>query len=528
MSHDRTHVEIRNAEVHRELIEITEEMRSAMQVAFEADAKQFAVDEKPPIDDRRNNFRPYDQRQRFFVDVSKDSFLEEKHPARIIDLVVEGLDLSEVYGQYCDEGNRPYHPKMMLKVVFYAYYIGVMSSRTIWDCVINRADFMYLAAGQVPNFRTINTFRLRHLPRLAALFTEIVLLCRRLGMIGFEHLAIDGQKIQANANFKKSKNLKGLRSEYEKVKSGLEKLLSREVNEYVSQETVDKRAVRLQNKLEKLSGFQKQLETLKDEEKRLNMSDEDAAVMKHKDGTSKPSYNHQSAVDGECGVTTAVGTSQTGDKAEDLEEIVDASKENAGGSHQRVSGDSGFCSYEMLVNTEGRTEEFYLPDNRFEQSKKDPEEKKKYGLEDFQRDEEGNYTCPAGHSMQHLGRFDGADGACYDRYLGTGCEECARKGKCTKAAVRSLQVDTREPYRRKMRQKLRSDEGREVYMKRQGLVEPGHGDDQKNRKWKQHHLRGLEKATGEFVLVRIAANLGKIIKFKTDELLAMQVTSRSI
>lgn len=524
MSHDKTHAEIRNAEVHRELIEITKEMQSAMQVALEADAQRFAVDEAPRIDDRRNNFRPYDQRQRFFVDVSKDSFLEEKHPARIIDLVVEGLDLSELYEQYSDEGNPAYHPKMMLKVLFYAYYIGVMSSRTIWDCVINRADFMYLAAGQVPNFRTINSFRLRHLPRLAALFTEIVLLCRGLGMIGFEHLAIDGQKIQASANFKKSKHLKGLRSEYEKVKAGLEKVLNREVGEYASQEVTDKRAATLVNKLEKLSEFQKQLEALKDEEKRLNMTDEDAAVMKHKDGTSKPSYNHQSAVDGKYGVTTAVGTTQSGDSPEDLEVIVDASNANTGGSHKRVSADSGFCSYEMLVNIEERPEEFYVPDKRFEQSKKDPEGKKKYGPEDFHRDEEGNYTCPAGHRMHHEGRFDGADGARFDRYLGTACEACLMKAKCTKAAVRSLQVDTREPYRRKMREKLRSDEGREVYMKRQGLVEPGHGDDQKNRKWKQHHLRGLEKATAEFVLVRIAANLAKIIKFKTDELLAMQAT----
>lgn len=524
MSHDKTHTEIRNAAVHRELVEITEEMRSEMQDAFEADSERFAVDEKPRIGDREKNFRPYDQRQQFFVNVSKDSFLEERHPARIIDLVVEGLDLSEMYGQYSEEGNPPYHPKMMLKVLFYAYYIGVMSSRTIWDCVINRADFMYLAAGQVPNFRTINTFRLRHLPRLAAMFTEIVLLCRRLGMVGFEHLAIDGQKIQANANFKKSKNLKGLRNEYEKVKSGLEKLLNQEVNEQVSQETVDKRAATLAKKLEKLSEFQKQLETLKDEEKRLNMSDEDAAVMKHKDGTSKPSYNHQSAVDGKYGVTTAVGTSQSCDCAEDLEVIVDASNANTGGRHKTVSADSGFCSYEMLVATEERAEEFYVPDKRFEESKKDPEEKKKYGVEDFDCEEDGNYRCPAGHPMRHIGTFNGGAGARFDRYVGTACEGCSMKAKCTKAAVRSLQIDTREPYRRKMRDKLRSDEGREVYMKRQGLVEPGHGDDQKNRKWKQHHLRGIEKATAEFVLVRIAANLAKIIKFKTDELLAMQVT----
>jgi transposase len=524
VSHEKTHTEIRNSETHRELIEITEEMQEAMQIALESDAKRFAVGDAPAVDDRSNNFRPYDQRQRFFVDVSKDSFLEEKHPARIIDLVVEGLDLHELYDQYSDEGNPAYHPRMMLKVLFYAYYIGVMSSRTIWDCVINRADFMYLAAGQVPNFRTINSFRLRHLPRLAALFTEIVWLCRKLGMIGFEHLAVDGQKIHANANFKKSKNLKGLRAEYERLKAGLERLLNREINEYVSKDTVDKRASTLAKKLEKLSELQKQLEALKDEEKRVNMTDGDAPVMKHKDGTSRPSYNHQSAVDAKYGVTTAVRTTQSSDRAEDLEELVNASNANTGGSPAEVSADSGFCSYEMLENIENRTEEFYVPDKRFEESKKDPQEKRKYGPEDFPCDEEGNYTCPAGHPMRYVGTFDGVDGVRVNRYVGTACEDCSMKRKCTNTPVRRLQVDTREPYRRKMREKLRSDKGREAYMKRQGLVEPGHGDDQKNRKWKQHHLRGKEKATAEFVLVRIAANLGKLIKFKTDELLATQGT----
>ncbi len=81
MPFDKTHTEIRNAEVNRELIEITDEMQSTMQVAFEADAERFAVDEKPKIDDRENNFRPYNQQQQFFVNVSKNSFLVERHPA---------------------------------------------------------------------------------------------------------------------------------------------------------------------------------------------------------------------------------------------------------------------------------------------------------------------------------------------------------------------------------------------------------------------------------------------------------------
>jgi len=111
--------------------------------------------------------------------------------------------------------------------------------------VVNRADFIYLAAGQVPIFRTINSFRLRHLEELAELFTQIVYLCSELGMIGFEHLAVDGEKIQANANFKKSKNLKGLKKGYEKTKLGLEKLLTKEVSEEFPREVKEKRKERL-------------------------------------------------------------------------------------------------------------------------------------------------------------------------------------------------------------------------------------------------------------------------------------------
>jgi hypothetical protein len=72
-----------------------------------------------------------------------------------------------------------------------------------------------------------------------------------------------------------------------------------------------------------------------------------------------------------------------------------------------------------------------------------------------------------------------------------------------------------------MREKLSSDAGREAYMKRQGASEPVHGDDQKNKGWTQHHLRGLAKARGEFLLIRIATNIAKIIKYRSPEILAL-------
>ena len=75
----------------------------------------------------------------------------------------------------------------MLKILFYAYYCRIMTSRTIWKNVINRCDFIFLAAGQVPNFRRINSFRLRHLENLPNLFAQIVMLCKELDMIGARH-----------------------------------------------------------------------------------------------------------------------------------------------------------------------------------------------------------------------------------------------------------------------------------------------------------------------------------------------------
>jgi len=515
-----THSEKRTAGVNLELIPMSEEMKKEMTEAYrsaEVNSSHYEADEGEGPD----NFRPYDQRQDFFVSVSKKAFLDAEHPAAVIDSVVEKLDLKEVYEDYAREGNPSYHPKMMLKVLFYAYYCGVMSCRTIWDQVINRADFIYLAAGQVPNFRTINSFRLRHLERLPGLFTQIVYLCGSLGLIGFEHLAIDGQKIEANASFRRSKNLKQVKKEYEKTKKGLEKLLGEEINEAVPAEKKDTRKKRLEKQLKELESFQKELEELEDEDARVNMTDRDAKVMRHKDGSSTPGYTHQSAVDDAYGVVTAVQTTDGNDSAEDLLPLVDQSKGNCGEGHEAVTADCGFCDYPVLEEVERRREEdFYIPDRRYEKDKKKEQKKGRYGPKDFFELEGRGYCCPAGRQMEYKGICTVNEQQMH-HYIGIGCEGCEQKNRCTEGKKRHLYINIREPYRKKMREKLSSDEGRKMYMKRQGTVEPVHGDDQKNKGWIQHHLRGLDKASGEFLLIRIATNLGKIVKFSTAELLAM-------
>ena len=520
MEERQTHSERRSAGLHLELIPIDEALEKEM-----AQSRKAAVVDTTPYKwgegDLPNNFRHYDQNQDFFVSVSKKAFLDAEHPAAVIDRVVERLELRDVYAEYSKEGNPPYHPKMMLKILFYAYYCGIMSCRTIWDQVVHRADFIYLAAGQVPNFRTINSFRLRHLDRLPGLFTQIVYLCGTLGLIGFEHLAIDGQKIEANASFRRSKNLKQVKKEYDKVKQGLQKLLEKEISEAFPQEKKLQRKERLEKQLAELASFQKELEQLDDEDARLNMTDRDAKVMRHKDGTSTPSYTHQSAVDDAYGVVTAVQTTCGNDGPEDLLPLVDESKKNSGKGHKAVTADCGFCDYPILeeVQTE-REEEYYLPDRRYEADKKGCTKKGLYVPADFQELEEGGYRCPAKREMEYRG-ISTINKYQMHHYTGIGCDSCELKERCTEGKKRHLHINVYEPWRKKMREKLSSDEGREMYMKRQGTVEPVHGDDQKNKGWIQHHLRGLKKAKGEFLLIRIATNLGKIIKFRTCEMLAM-------
>ena len=517
------HEQIRPAaNQQEELIEITEELKAAQEEALAEELRWRQMMEASREEDK-NNFRDYDQSQVHIVPVKLNTFLEAEHPARVIDLVVERLDLSRLYACYSEEGNPPYHPRMMVKVLFYAYYKGLMSCRQVWDALQFRADFIFLSAGQVPNLRTVNSFRLRHLEQLPQLFAQIVFLCVRLGMVGFEHLSVDGQKIQANASFRRSKNLKGLRKEYGKVQQAMRKLVERPVEEQnFTAEVQQRRLERLQTKARQLEGFAKKLEALGDEEKRLNMSDEDAPVMRHKNRRIVPSYNHQSAVDVKYGVVCAVQSTQNGDQPKDLLPLVDAAKQNTGGQHEKVLADSGFCDYQTLQKVEEeRHEEFYLPDQRFEAAKDPDHEPAKYPPDRFQRDEDGGLRCPEGHPMKYQRTVSHEDGYQLQVYEGTACEGCPSHDRCTRRKKRTVQVDSRECFRDTMRARLSSDAGREAYMKRQGASEPPHGDDQKNRGWTQHHLRGMAKARGEFLLIRIATNLAKIIRYRSPEILAL-------
>jgi len=118
----------------------------------------------------------------------------------MISAIIDTLDLSVLYSKYSWEGGETYHPKSMLKIVFYGYPHGTRSSRKISQACRENFVYMYLASGIRPDFRTINLFRKNNFNILKDIFKQIVKLCYQLEMISFGAISLDGTKIRANAS----------------------------------------------------------------------------------------------------------------------------------------------------------------------------------------------------------------------------------------------------------------------------------------------------------------------------------------
>jgi transposase len=147
-------------------------------------------------------FRDYDQHQSFLLPPSLDDWLPKDHTARFIsEAVDEMLDLASVYASYeRSDGAPPYDPKMMLKLLLYAYSTGVTSSREMERrCQIDVA-FRWLSANTAPDYRSISRFRRRHLLALDDLFIQVLTLCAEAGLVSLGRVALDGTKLRASAS----------------------------------------------------------------------------------------------------------------------------------------------------------------------------------------------------------------------------------------------------------------------------------------------------------------------------------------
>src|SRR5512132_777756 len=147
-----------------------------------------------------NNFRPIDRQTGFLLPPSVDEWLPEKHLARFVVEVIDGLDLRGMRGSYRGSGSASYPPSLLLGVLVDGYATGVFSSRKLERATYDSVAFRFVAANQHPDHDTIAAFRRRFLEEITELFVQVLELAREMGLLRMGTVALDGTKIHANAS----------------------------------------------------------------------------------------------------------------------------------------------------------------------------------------------------------------------------------------------------------------------------------------------------------------------------------------
>lgn len=145
-------------------------------------------------------FKDCDRRIQFLMPPAVDDWVPEDHLARFVVDIVNELDLSAIEKTYAGRGSDAYSPKMMTALLFYAYATEVFSSRKIERATYDSVVFRYIAVNTHPDHDTIASFRRRFLKELHALFSQILMIAHRMGVLKLGSVSLDGTKVKANAS----------------------------------------------------------------------------------------------------------------------------------------------------------------------------------------------------------------------------------------------------------------------------------------------------------------------------------------
>ena len=155
----------------------------------------------PPLDwPDMSNFRPIDRDTGFLLPPSVDEWLPERHLARFVVEVIDGLDVSTMSKSYRGSGSASYHPSLLLGMLVYGYATGVFSSRKLERATYDSVAFRFVAANEHPDHDTIAAFRRRFLKDIEGVFVQVLLLAREMGMLKMGAVGLDGTKVHANAS----------------------------------------------------------------------------------------------------------------------------------------------------------------------------------------------------------------------------------------------------------------------------------------------------------------------------------------
>jgi transposase len=470
-------------------------------------------------------FREYSQSQGLLLPPSLDEFVPEDHEARVINEVVDTMDLSPLLNKYEGGGAPAYHPAMMLKIIIYAYSREIYSSRSIAQELKTDTAFMFLSGLQSPDFRTVCLFRSEHADVLPDLFVEVVRLCASLGMVGLGHIAFDGTKLKANASVRQTRDRDSLEREIERIKEQMRQMIQASANIDEVEDMIypdgdgSEIAAGLRKKEYRLKKLQEAKKEVLEREKleKVNVTEPDSRLMKDSRGVIQPSYNGQIAVDDKERVIVAADVTQNATDHAEFKPMVEQVEQNLGALPDKGTADASYSSYDNLEYAEGKKLDMYMPDNFLEALDEKEEGEKRYHKSNFRYDEaRDTYICPEGKELKRWAEQKREGKPPLILYRGESCRECAVKEQCTRGETRTVSRDGREPLLEAMRQKLRTEEGKRIYAKRGYTVEPVFGEIKWDGRKPSMDLRGSVKVRGEFSLMCLVHNVKKIVKRVLD------------
>lgn len=453
-------------------------------------------------------YRDYSPDQQFLLPPALSDWLPEGHLARFITDVVGELDLGEFHRSYEQgdgRGQPPYHPVMMVNLLIYAYCMGKPSSRKIEDATYTDLAYRVLSANQHPDHDSISAFRKRHLSPLARLFTQVLQLCEKAGLLKLGHIAIDGTKIKANASKHKAMSYdrmcqaeKRLEEEVAQLLKAAEETDRKEDEQYGKEHRGDELPAELTRResrlkvireakasLEKQAREQAQQEAQKsrakieartrqeeetgkkvagrkpkikdpedacpDPKAQRNFTDSESRIMK--DGATKSyeqAYNAQAAVDGHRQIIVAAEVTDEANDKQQLVPMLRQVEQNTGRKPGDVSADSGYFSMEAVTNEALKDVELYIAVDR-----------QKHGEATETVEGEAPSDATVKEQMQH---------------------------------------------------RLRTEAGKAAYALRKTIVEPVFGQIKEGRGFRRFSFRGKENVGYEWSLICLTHNLLKLFK----------------
>jgi transposase len=509
-----------------------------------------------------SNFLNDNLNQSVFFDINYLEVLGENTFEYCLYQLLENDELlSDFYARYKNKhvGRKAYPPALLLRIIFYAYYRGITSSRVIERSCKTDLKFIALSAGMQPHFTTIADFVSSNCGAINTLFHKVLLICDQSGLIGKEHFAIDGCKLPTDSSKQWSGSHAELRKKSDKMKEAAEKIVSQHIS---NDGTKSKHKVLVDEKkqtVETLLANAKKIDEFlatneprmgkgkKPKEVQSNITDNQSAKMTTSKGTIQGMVFVTAADEKHQIIIGAQGFGM-GQEQATLKPTIEGIKKHLGegifDTPVVLTADTGFSSEDNMQYLFVENVNAVIPDKQFRKRnpvfsesdlynkhkalrKKTRKDKAKTNMSlpssAFTVDLDTNTCiCPAGKELKFLGDDYEEVRGTYSRFRGKldDCRGCPIQGSCMKNPVkeRGRQVSflnkeqTKTSYLDLMKEKVDSLEGRRMYSRRMWTIEPVFGNITSNKRLNRLSLRGEQKCTAQWLMFCLVHNIEKLWK----------------